>query len=304
MHNLDRWMGIYIPDDTPVHQVILPGTHNSGAYKVNVDINLPKTDVPNSLFDVGMKIGEWIIEDWTCTQKLSIKKQLDSGVRALDLRVARHQGEFMICHNFACIPLKRALLHVKRFAEAHPTEIIYIRISKDYANRETMTKTRHDEKLFDMLNVHLGNYLFPRRNYLDITVGEMREKGKTVIVNYDEPHISNSLIWALAVENVREWPSTLKEKKKLLKRLVSSLPPNDGYSTNRLEMTLTPDAEMIKDDVLNPFDDHDSLLGLTKKIREVMFGWMDKMDLKNFNIVEVDFVRPDFVWYIIGKNKR
>ena len=63
--------------------MILPGTHNSGSYKLNLDnmYNLP--------------IVSHIIENWTLNQKWNIYQQLVNGVRMFDIDISYFDYNFI-----------------------------------------------------------------------------------------------------------------------------------------------------------------------------------------------------------------
>lgn len=73
-----------LPDDTPLWKVSIPGTHDSGTYlgsKINIE-NITKLTL------------------WTQCQSWTIRDQLDSGIRYLDLRLnTTENGELMVVHD-------------------------------------------------------------------------------------------------------------------------------------------------------------------------------------------------------------
>eukprot|EP00111_Clytia_hemisphaerica_P021513 TCONS_00063278-protein len=95
-----------ISDSRKLCQVLIPGTHNSGAYGI--------------LFGLGQT------QDW------SIKEQLENGVRFLDIRLARNlsPNDFEVVHGFIKLgSFKKFILSpVTKFLTDNPSEVILMRI--------------------------------------------------------------------------------------------------------------------------------------------------------------------------------
>ena len=90
--NNDGWLWknkkYYLTDK--VNKIILPGTHDSGAYKLDWLIAGAKGNaVLNTLRMIGIVVP-WvrvILNGWTITHNLSPYNQLKLGIRSLDLRM-------------------------------------------------------------------------------------------------------------------------------------------------------------------------------------------------------------------------
>lgn len=110
--DLANWMG-YVPDNTRLSELSIPGTHDTMAYQ-----------------------GEWgpgigalnPVKRFTQTQNLSLRGQLDAGVRYLDLRVdsdmSMHHGIVDLKSYFD----RDVLPEMAHFLIQHPSEMLIARV--------------------------------------------------------------------------------------------------------------------------------------------------------------------------------
>lgn len=102
-----RWMAA-LDDSTPINQLSIPGTHDSGA--------------THSIGDVTGKC-----------QSLGIEDQLKIGVRFLDIRLQLVGDDLRIVHSFMDqgTDFDDTLEDIVEFIEENPTEFLFISIKKD-----------------------------------------------------------------------------------------------------------------------------------------------------------------------------
>ncbi len=143
----DRWMEAVYADhpDTPLGKLVIPGTHDSGSYGINV--NAPCPLVPAAGTNVGI---DAISATNPCAaagmyraQDQNLTAQLQAGIRYLDLRVSIPRSDsstttspapsadpaqipFVLEHEFVSTPLKGALDEILTFAESHPKEQVIL----------------------------------------------------------------------------------------------------------------------------------------------------------------------------------
>ncbi|OUM57080.1 Non-catalytic module family DOC2, partial [Piromyces sp. E2] len=115
-NNYDRnWMN-YVDDNLKINQVIIPGTHDSGTCNVNI-------------FEA----------EWTRTQSLNIKEQLENGIRYLDIRLTIDEEEpnnIYLSHDEYCVEFlsteisrrETIILHIKK--EKVPSSYTNSKIAK------------------------------------------------------------------------------------------------------------------------------------------------------------------------------
>ncbi|GAA1397857.1 hypothetical protein GCM10009599_27810 [Luteococcus peritonei] len=92
-------------------ELSLPGTHDSGA-------------------TLG---GRWV-----ACQELSISRQLELGVRYLDIRLSLQRGHFRVHHNqwFQQLTLDEVLQACRDFLALHPTECVLLCLTQEYRRRD------------------------------------------------------------------------------------------------------------------------------------------------------------------------
>ena len=114
---VNNWMG-YIPDETPLNKMSIPGTHDSGAERWEY------CGGPTST-----------VLDWaTITQSFSIAEQLKMGIRYFDIRVRENEsGKWNIQHGsfFMSLTFDQVLAQMNNFLEAHPSEGIIMSVQRE-----------------------------------------------------------------------------------------------------------------------------------------------------------------------------
>ena len=119
---LTNWMK-KIDDNTLINDISLPGTHDSGA--------------THSIFDVAGKC-----------QDISIKSQLNIGVRFFDLRLQLIEDEFHIVHSFVKQNLKfnSVMEDLSEFIKKYSSEFIIISIKEE---ESSVNSTLSFQEAFD-----------------------------------------------------------------------------------------------------------------------------------------------------------
>jgi 1-phosphatidylinositol phosphodiesterase len=96
-----------ISDNTPVTELSIPGTHNSGCI--------------GGLFGIGQ------------TQNLDLSDQFDAGIRFLDIRLAQYQDDLFLHHDVAYMgkSYTDVLAICSKFLAKHPSETILMSIMNE-----------------------------------------------------------------------------------------------------------------------------------------------------------------------------
>jgi len=118
--DMASWMS-YVPDATPINQLSIPGTHDSGARHEPVSGTAK-------------------------TQDLTIIEQLEAGVRFLDIRCRHYQDAFVIHHGaiYQHLNFDDVLHACKQFLTANPSETIVMSIKQEHT-AEGNTRTFPEE---------------------------------------------------------------------------------------------------------------------------------------------------------------
>lgn len=123
-----RWMGNVGVQGLCLHEILIPGTHDSATYKF-------KTDVP-------------VMGSYAQAQKLDIAQQLDGGIRYLDIRVNLEDGKLFCSHTLATVPFDDALGAVKAFIESNPTEKVILNLDWDTRDRQDLVDAKAQAERF------------------------------------------------------------------------------------------------------------------------------------------------------------
>jgi hypothetical protein len=295
-----------------LNHIFLPGTHNSGVTTVNWNV---EPVLHNPTFQ---KIWRWryipcvkhITNDWTITQTSTIYFQLMKGIRYLDIRVSFINGDFYLSHTFMCYPLDKALNDILRFLENYPNEIIFLRLNRDWENKQTMTPDV-TELLLNYLYNKLNTFLIKKpTNNIFPTFGNILKTNGRIIMYYDSNHSEKSYIWP--TEFVKSgWIETLDVNKKIayLQNQLEQV-QYTNVNLNVLGFTLTAGVNDIVHDViwrfLKPFSNHNGLEGFALKIQAALPYFLNKNvnQLERISVILADFPTTDFINDVINLNTR
>ena len=306
-----------------INELLLPGTHDSGAYQLNLRYRI-NTSFSYTIFNLLGRICPCvrkILSSWVLTQDRTIYQQLEDGIRFLDLRITyRHSDQrFYVSHTYSCIPLEEALKDIKSFMNKHAEEALVISLSRDWTHRQGM-ENQEGNALLSSVSKELKSFLCNNpgnsRFGEDMTLKEMTRSGKRIVCYYDGPHTPTrafDFIWNGS--NIHSyWTETLsvEEKKECLLNSTKNLAriPKNNKDFNVLCFTLTPSAQDVRSDVFHrvthPFEEGNNLENLAFKINQIMPSFLTENAslLKNVNVITSDFPNSDFVPNIIAVNDR
>jgi len=127
--DLANWMGELVDAiaDVPLHRVRIPGTHDSGAYKLSRyrmgDFPAWLRGISTMSYGIATRPITGIMAGWGEAQALDIYGQCAQGARYLDLRVVHERGSFFTAHGMAGACFEDLLTQVACFLDEHPTEV-------------------------------------------------------------------------------------------------------------------------------------------------------------------------------------
>lgn len=295
-----------------LNMVLLPGTHDSGSYDINMFSKVMEgQDIPNEInwdwvvlpavstaLGFGLLPGLFLasgtgkfIANWAQAQSLNIEEQLRSGIRYLDVRVARDGKDFYMCHSMKSANVDKLLDAVARFVHDNPEEIILLDFNHLY-NMEGPKKDpdAYQVALCEKIKAKLGDRIAGPNLHPHSKVSEFWTTNRTVIVMYDDYQMASRYgFWNQGTID-SPWLNT-QDEAVLLKGLTSNLSNRDA-NTKTLYVSqgmLTPDINMLKH---HPFS---SLKKVAKKVTPAVTSWIDVNKDKKINIVIVD-------WFQLSKN--
>ena len=180
-----------------LHEVTLPGTHDSGAYW------LTKRIIPDARFPpawasaaiaaaerLGVPVDE-IITAWALTQSADVGAQLRAGFRYLDLRAGWNGTTWCVHHAEVGVAMSVVVADLASFVKRHRGEFVVAQVSHlDGAPEKE--KTRRVAALKASLKRALRGHLVPVRATgdgafaLNDTIGEMVARDERVLVVFGD----------------------------------------------------------------------------------------------------------------------
>lgn len=203
MTQLNSWMQRHfeVLQNLPFPSLLLPGTHDSGAYAFSSRCISPKAR--DRWLSWIAAAARPIVKAWTVAQALTVRQQLDCGVRFLDLRVsccffggcgsirnrARISADalgdascsFWVSHTFACAPLEDVISQVCSFLDDTSHEMVVLRIEPDWQHRDDLMEPAHACLLCELLADRLSSYAF---DHADLKPGQWPTLGAAVSPSY------------------------------------------------------------------------------------------------------------------------
>jgi hypothetical protein len=243
---------------TRTHTLAFPGTHDSGTYAYDRDMGAsPDSDLTKTIdrFCPGM-LGDAILGNvfarlCQCQSK-NVHDQLMSGVRYLDLRVARHaeSGKYYTCHGVYCADMSNVMHEVDAFLSDHPREIVVLDFNHLY------DMDGHHPELLRMIFDALGDKAAsPKGIGCNSRVSDFWTRGKQAMVIY---HASSDVWKGLPCANRTyhngyihsPWPESndVDDLRAKLSGYVRARCDDEARAGQLfvLQGILTPDVELIK----------------------------------------------------------
>lgn len=299
--------------DKRINHIILPGTHNSGVYTVNYNIHPDIQGALKYLYKLSTFSGliRQIINNWTINQQYNIYNQLLSGVRQLDLRLAFLDDEFWIAHTFISVKLTDVLEQIVKFMIDYPNEIIIINFSREWENRNTMTKRRSDQALSIIFNRLRGRIAQKPFNNQFPSYQSMLYTNGRIILFYDGEHTPNINVWSYSVNINKYWPNTdvlETQFNDVSKHIQNSSYDNVKY--NIADLALTPQTNSIVNGIgkkiIMPWKKSTSLKTYAQSVEDNfdLFIDMNRYNIIKISSISVDFPSKKMISEIINLNYR
>ena len=133
--------------DRPLSQLRIPGTHDAGTFSI------PSTGavIAAAQDDAGTAQLAGIPEDFVIgtqlTQNATFTEQFNAGMRYLDVRVVCEPDGMFIVHTFRGMPIADALTEIAAWSTAHPNEVIFLDVQKNYGCSSQMYSGANSEPI-------------------------------------------------------------------------------------------------------------------------------------------------------------
>lgn len=308
------------------NEIILPGTHDSGAYFVNFE-NCPKY-IKNNWMKYAyqfkfLPVFKGLIQAFTKTQTWSILEQLKNGIRYFDFRISyfpENKNKFWISHTYYCVPLSTIFKDIIQFLQAYPDEVLMLNFTTDYQTNENFTQDVLRNEFIPFLSNSdhdLESYFISKRNYIPSLTEIVKEFTKRrIFFFYDHRHkidLTYRFLWDANKWIHGEWYDSSNAEKKLqfLKKQIEIEYKNRNDGFNTINITLTPQNSDIKQfifDFLIGFPVR-NLKKMSQEIQNLFFTekvLYDKQILQDIltkiSIITTDFTDTNIVQTIVHLN--
>ncbi|KAL3853638.1 hypothetical protein ACJMK2_017168 [Sinanodonta woodiana] len=304
--DFSNWMEV-LPEHltrVPLSCLAIPGSHNSGTSDLDptLGIAVDQSKTVRSLGNCFCIIP--VIHRWSKTQNLSIKQQLEAGIRYLDLRIAVHPGnmDFHFVHGLYGGLILPAMHEVRAFLENNKWEIVIL----DFNHFYNMNHTAHETLLTAIRTTFDGLIIPPDiAPKHTITLTSLWNKQGRVIICYqdDESSAKYNLFWPKYKMN-SPWANTNSTESMIAFH-------ENIYVEKQRSMTddfyvwqgvLTPTGREIATNLCGSLEETFSANG-----SQAFVTWLKqkKPGKQEINICSVDFVeKHDFVPSVIGLNDK
>ena len=150
-----------VPDETKITEISIPGTHDTMAF-----------------------LHDNIAGRWIFTQDMTLKEQLEAGIRFLDIRLRHYRNSFPIHHDIVWLKtyFHQVLKTIVAFLESNPSEAIFLSYQEEHEAAEN-TKTFDTDFNEDIEN-YAKNFVF--KDYAKPLKSTLLEdiRGKIVFINF------------------------------------------------------------------------------------------------------------------------
>ncbi|WP_152553961.1 phosphatidylinositol-specific phospholipase C domain-containing protein [Endozoicomonas elysicola] len=296
----NQWMTeLYKNSDTPLNQICIPGTHDSGSY----DITTFSEEDPymweslKKLFDYYAESYLFtpfkeLVRWWAVTQGLNTYQQLSAGIRYLDIRPRKINGQLVTVHGLAGASIADIVIDIRRFLNENPREIIMFHIHQPFG----MTQDDIDE-LFQVLFENFGSSIAPASILPSTSIQQFQNSGYQVIVvsTLHSPVFSG---WSTTETLTSLWHNKNRPYP-LLESIVSNLEHRNNNQLHITQMTMTESPSDLKQGAIP--GQPSSLRAFARTLRYPS-GFLRyaanaaRTNSNRVNIVTVDFPEDDYIY--------
>uniref|UniRef100_A0A3P8TS17 Phosphatidylinositol-specific phospholipase C X domain-containing protein n=1 Tax=Amphiprion percula TaxID=161767 RepID=A0A3P8TS17_AMPPE len=299
---MSNWMSQLPPElhTVPLFELTLPGSHDSMSYDLDINSSIVEPDGLKRFSKI--YCVRKIVRKWAITQEATVTKQLDAGLRYLDLRIARKPDDtnptrLYFYHGlYTRADVETVLKDINDWAGTHPKEIVILSLSNFKGFDKKIEKQLHTH-LLDFIKTLFGAKLAPA--WEKPTLKSCWDNGRNVIVSYDYRAHKHSDIW----KKINYYYGNSMEPAKIEARLCHALEkerPDQHFFVCGLNLTLPHDARILKY-ILRMCD---NFINVIQRSLPKLLQWVKQQSCKTpINIVASDLVtRNNFVSTIVELN--
>ncbi len=308
---ISNWMGslksVYPQfSKAAIKDIILPGTHDSATsgIEINSEFSPDGSAITKRLKILkSLPLYNQIFAYWSKTQPLTIKQQLDQGIRYLDLRLCDKNGEVYSCHGKYSDNISTIIQQVKAFTDdpENKNEIILLDMNHFY----NMSRGEH-ALVIHLLLSQLGDKIADSYAFNASTpLNQFWEKNKQIIVIYHNKEQAKHYpqLWPSSTISSR-WPNKQKSSD-LIQYLNSNLNNRLNDQLYVISGVLTPNEDVIVSSLYNPFAPN-SIKTYTLDYKQDLYNWLfdkqNKLGQKGSIIIEDWTTGQSLTHYVIDSN--
>ncbi|VDK74715.1 unnamed protein product [Onchocerca ochengi] len=298
--------------EKPIMTLAIPGSHLSGTCNLKEDSEI----TPDQTWCVRVLDSNDMIRkavyNWSKVQTLSIKQQLEAGIRFLDVQVAYINESIYVVHGLRAMEIRDLFKQVDDFLSLHPKEIVLIDINHFYEFHEQ----QHD-KLLDMINNLFGDRLINRpatiRTAMSYTLNKIwNSTGRPPLPSLRTADINGhagpsdiiklpNYVWSRQFIK-SPWPKTDDAKRMVddVGNIIQNRMLEDGFQVCQAIVTLT-----VNSIIRQPTGTFEARFG--RRATRALVDWLRQNGhsyRSNINVIVADFVdEDDFCNTMIDLNK-
>lgn len=179
--------------DMTLGEVVLPGTHDAGAYALTSKL-MPGSRFPTPWEAAAIAIAEdlgigvdRVITPWALTQSLDVLAQLEFGYRYIDLRAGWNGTAWCAHHAEVGVPIADILNDIATFMREHPGEVVVVQMS----HLDGFPDAARVDELSAEVTKTLGEYVAgpewaKGKAFGDVSIGEMVDSGRRLAVVFGD----------------------------------------------------------------------------------------------------------------------
>ncbi|GAA54486.1 PI-PLC X domain-containing protein 3 [Clonorchis sinensis] len=305
--SLSEWM-TNLPAEIarqPLNLLAIPGSHDSFTSAItHYSVPSPDGDAYKLVRHLPQCIAGRVLPPWTITQAFSLAKQLQMGIRYLDLRVAVRPGksasqQFYLVHGQYVCPIVDDLRAVADFLRSHPREVVLLDCNHCYDFATQQEVVTFEETVCGVV----GSFLCPW-NATVPTLEEIWKNGKQILFFSCLRSVGTKDFWpGWQISSL--WPNTIYVDK-MIQYLDEHYGPTYVRSPDKFYVfqgVLTPTAGYI---VCHPFG---SVRRLARIANKAFVQWIQAekrvAGIHGLNITLMDYVgvdSPDYVQNVVQLN--
>lgn len=294
-----NWISKNNFDKLSLKQLIVPGTHNSGTYQLNLKSKSTDPNFP--------KILNKTVNKWAKTQNLTIYEQLCSGARYLDFRIKKENDKLLLIHGLTGIRLETVFEEVMRFSIEEPNEPIMIDCNhiyfniEDYENNENLTpriikdniEKQICEEIENAATIIFKNKLVNNNIRFDMPLNQV--VGKIWLFTTKGERFFRS-------SSFRSWWANTDNEKELKEYVDSTIFDENKMNISQFILTIQP--KTIIASYLNPFNKDTLEYYVKHKVNKNIQDMLISLKNKHVNVILVDFIEsiPDILNWCISSN--